>query len=485
MATITMDDINTISADSPSATELKMRIKLLAKSIEDRGNSTVNRAFVTKLPKADKWAEFASLTWIRTSGTVAKFKPYQYQIDLVKSIEESSNTIVLKSRQTGVSETVCSYLLCRALTEPGFAAVVFSKTQNDSSELGRRVRSMANSLQGEEFQYESDSNLQLSWKGRGKIYFLPASPRAARGIPSCSVLFLDEGAFLDGAAEIYRGALPTLSMLGDKGKVVCVSTPNSLSDWFANTWNDMAGDWNKVKIHYSQHPIYSADPNWAEKTRISRKMTTSAWNSEYECSFTSSDQQLYSPQLVAKAQTGDLIECGLIKREYVIGIDPNAGGNDYFCAIVIDSTIAPYKVVAMYRENNKSSAHSLKYVVQLIEYFNPDRVVIEKQAMGAVISEALQIHLPKYAIENFNTNRSSKTIATDRILYMLENDQLVIPWAESAGGIIGSELLAFQQLENGRREAANGQHDDSVMALAFALSAIPDRSPTQDFFNNI
>lgn len=485
MALITMDDVNTLAADSPSAADLKARIKLLAKNIESRGNSTVNKAFTTKLPGASEWENFASLTWIRTSGTIARFKPYKYQRDLVRSIEASSNTIVLKSRQTGVSETVCSYLLCRALTEPGFAAVVFSKTQNDSSELGRRVRAMANSLQGEEFEYESDSNLQLSWKGRGKIYFLPASPRAARGIPSCSVLFLDEGAFLDGAAEIYRGALPTLSMLGDKGKVICVSTPNSLSDWFANTWNDLAGDWNKVRIHYSQHPIYSADPDWAEKTRISRKMTTSAWASEYECSFTSSDQQLYSPQLITKAQTSNLIECGLIRREYVIGIDPNAGGNDYFCAIVVDSTALPYSVVAMYRENNKSSAHSLKNVVQLIEYFNPDKVIVEKQAMGTVISEALQLHLPKYAIENFNTSRASKTIATDRILYMLENHQLQIPKAETPGGIIGSELLAFQQLENGRREAAAGQHDDSVMALAFALSAIPDRTPTADFFNHL
>jgi hypothetical protein len=83
---------------------------------------------------------------IQTSGTVQPFDPYGFQVDLIQTIEENQNTVICKSRQMGISETICCWLLMRSLTEPGFSAVVFSKTQADSSELGRRIREMAISL---------------------------------------------------------------------------------------------------------------------------------------------------------------------------------------------------------------------------------------------------------------------------------------------------------------------------------------------------
>ena len=459
---------------------------------------------LTALPGVDQWPEFARRTWIRTSGTVAPFDPYPYQEALVKSINDHPNTIVLKSRQMGASETVCNYLLCRALTERGFAAVVFSKTQSDASELGRRVRAMANSIEGETIKYLTDSNTQIAIEGRGTLYFLPASPRAARGIPSCSVLFLDEAAFLDGAEEIYRGAMPTLSMVGERAKVIVTSTPDTEVDWYGSLWTqgtpadwysyiergeikelneklqDVGDTWNRVAIHHSEHPLYGKDPQWAAKTRESRRMTLSAWNQEYELSFGSTDSQVYPSDLVLKAACGHWRECGVVNRQYVIGIDPNAGGRDYFTAIVLDITDKPYEVVGMYRENGRSTEYSLRHVKELIEDYMPQRVIVEKQAMGSVIAEALQAVLPNYAIELFSTSRPSKVTATDRVLFLLEREELVYP-----SGIIADELRAFRQLEGGGREAASGHHDDTVMALSMACSLIPELPNTAGFFAHI
>jgi hypothetical protein len=465
-----------------SVSALRKRVERLQAELERRKAraNTYESPTPSKLPTVQNWPDFARLTWIRTSGTVAPFNPYPYQEDLVQAINAAPNILVNKSRQTGVSETVCNYLLCRAQTERGFAAVIFSKTQQDASELGRRVRAMANSLRGETIRYLTDSTTQLAFEGRGTLYFLPASPRAARGIPSCSVLFMDEAAFLDGAAEIYRGAMPTLSMVGDDAKVIVVSTPDTELDWFGQLWHSDEGDWRKVEIHYSQHPIYGADPEWARKTRESRRMTLAAWNSEYELQFGATDTQVYPNDLINQAARGHWHECGSINRSYVIGIDPNAGGADYFVAVVLDITTYPYEVVGMYRENGKSTDYSLKHVKTLIEDYLPQRVVVEKQAMGSVIAEALQQVLPQYAIETFNTSRSSKIVATDRILYLLERNELVFP-----PGIIADELRAFQQQENGVRQAVNGAHDDTVMALAFACSLIPETPATASFFDNI
>lgn len=472
--------------------------------------STANK---TKLPGATDWPAFAAQTFIRTSGTIAPFVPYKYEADLIRTIHSNKNTVVLKSRQMGASESVASYLACRAATEPGFAAIIISKTQNDSSDLGRRVRYMLNSIQGQNFRYETDSNTVVSITGGGTLYFLPGSPRAARGIPSGSVLWIDEAAFVDGAEEIYRAATPALSMLGDAAKTIITSTPDAETGWYSGLWHHgtptdwydavqaaianppegeklieqlnerllrIGDDWARVAVHWTQHPVYNADPEWADKTRIQRRLTQRAFDAEFNLCFGATDTQIYPTDLLRRATRGRWRECGSVGRTYVIGIDPNAGGNDYFVALVLDITTTPYEVVAMYRQNGKSTEYSLRHVKELIDDYLPHRICIEKQAMGAVIAEALQNIVPNYAIETFSTSRPSKITATDRVLYYLERDELIFP-----EGVIVDELRAFQQKESGQREAAPGAHDDVVMALAFACSLVPDTPNTAGFFAHI
>jgi hypothetical protein len=490
---------------SSTLTALRTRVAALAKEARTRERqraSFTQTTNQTPLPGADRWPAFARRTWINTTGTVAPFNPYDYQIDLVAEVHGGTNIIVNKSRQVGVSETVVNYLACRGATEPGFTAVIFSKTQKDSSGLARRARMMLNSIQGHRFAYESDSNTMIAIKGGGTLHFLPGSARASRGIPSCSVLWLDEAAFVEGAEAIYAAAEPTLAMLGDAGKVIITSTPDMELGFFGNFWHknlfpdwydyvkrrafdelndrlaEIEDDWTRVAIHYSQHPIYSADPEWAAKRRAAKNIPMPVWNAEYELSFGSTNSQIYPASLVKRAARAAHLECGLINRDYVVGIDPNAGGDDYFVALVLDITSYPYAVVAMYRENGRSTKYSLTHVKALIEDFVPRRVCIEKQAMGAVIGEQLQDVLPNYAIELFNTNRVSKNTATDRVLFHLEQDHLIFP-----PGPVSDELRAFQRKEDGKREAAAGYNDDTVMALAMAVSLIPENVPTAAFFD--
>ncbi|MDP6190443.1 MAG: hypothetical protein QF872_06510, partial [Gammaproteobacteria bacterium] len=131
------------------------------KELAEKRLISTGSGFEPKFPTADHWDEFAPLTWIRTSGTVKPFNPFEIQRKLVQSICAHQYTIVLKSRQVGASETVCSYLLCRALTEPGFSAVVFSKTATDSGALGKRIRAQAASIDDSGIEFTTESNSEL------------------------------------------------------------------------------------------------------------------------------------------------------------------------------------------------------------------------------------------------------------------------------------------------------------------------------------
>lgn len=480
---------------------LRTRLARIEKEVELREAAARQHAsakLVTTLPAVKDWENFAPLTWIQTgeeSGpSVEQFNPYQFQKDFIQILHRARRIQVLKSRQIGISEVICSYLLNRALTEPGFTAVIVSKTGKDSQELAKRVRFMAESLKGEPLTWLSNNDSRLSWRGRGTLHFLPATGRGGRGIPACSVLFLDEAAFIDDVKAIYQGANPSLMKLGKAGKVIVVSTPGMESDWYGQLWTtglpsdwydyverrDFIGlqamldevgkedGWARVALHYSMHPQYGADPKWAETYRKQEKFTKAQWDAEFELKFGSTASAIYPSILVKACAKGVFAECGMANRIYSIGVDSNGGADDYFTAIVMDITSKPRKIVAMYRENYRSSPYSVKKIKDLIDDYLPTKIIVEKNSMGGVIAEALALQSAGTEIQLVYMSDTVKNAITDRTLYMMEDGDLMFP-----DGIIADEHRAFRRDEKGRRSAGGSAHDDTVIATALAAMAAP------------
>lgn len=480
---------------------LKVRIAKLEAEIsrhEEAALSHASAKLVTTLPSVKDWEKFAPLTWIKTGdeagASVEQFHPYDFQKEFIARLHVSQTIQVLKSRQIGISEVICNYLLNRALTEPGFTAVIVSKTGDDSAELAKRVRFMAESIKGEKLIWLSNSDRRLSWKGRGTLHFINATGRGARGIPACSVLFLDEAAFIEGVKDIYQGASPSLMKLGKAGKIIIVSTPDMEADWYGEMWTDgLPSDWydyverrdfeglqavldevekedhwTRIALHYSMHPEYGADPEWPERYRKLRKLTKNQWAAEFDLKFGATGNAIYPSDLVKKVSVGRLSECGMANRVYSMGVDPNGGGDDYFTAIVLDITSKPCSVAAIYREHNRSTPYSVKKVNDLIESYMPSKVIIEKNSMGITVSEAIALQNTGYEIELVYMSDVIKNAITDRTLYMMEDDDLIFP-----DGIIATEHRAFRKDEKGKRSAGGSHHDDTVIGVALAAMAAP------------
>ena len=102
----------------------------------------------------------------------------------------------------------------------------------------------------------------------------------------------------------------------------------------------------------------------AEKTKRRSKLTDRAFRQEYELDFVASDAQIYQPDLVELACNGECIEAGFIGREYVMAVDPAAGGDDFWCSIVMDVTRVPYRVVNVFRMRHKSSDFCIKQIIE-------------------------------------------------------------------------------------------------------------------------
>lgn len=444
------------------------------------------------------WPEFAAQTLVASGGRYVPFVPYEFQSDLVRIIREVQNVYILKSRQTGISETIISYMLSNAIRRKAWTGVCFSKTGEDASELASRIKGQASTLRERCPPLPKDSMRKLVFKGAGSLHFLPPTERAARGIPSASFLLFDEAGFIDKLKGIETGALPTTSMLGDRARHVWCTTPNGRSGTFSEHWFEDHGEevidptpqgpagwprvrispdkqFAKVAIHYSMHPIYGEDPDWAEKTRRKRQLTKMQWNQEYELDFAASDRQLYDHDLIEAAEVGTW-ELPRRTGIYVMGIDPNGGGSDDFCAIVLDVTQSPWRVVAGYAESGRSRDYSLRHCAKLVDQYNPDLVCVEKNGVGCAVAEAILTLRPGTEIEEFSTSETFKVLITDRVALLLEQHELIIPDEEFPGepdhtNKLGDQLRNFRVDEKGKRNAATGWKDDGVMALAAACQA--------------
>lgn len=465
------------------------------------------------------WAIFAPMTQIQTSGTVKPFEPYDYQIDLIKAIDSTQNTVICKSRQMGVSETICCYLLMRALTESGFSAVVFSKTQADSSELCLRIQTMADSLGDMCPVMKTRSATKIAFKGLGRIHFLPVTARSARGIPSVSVILFDEAAFIDGIDGVYQAAMPTLSMLGDRGKVIFNSTPNGRTGLFYRLIMAGAGEakrvnetlteirqpannivpfqrgqnpntrswehkkWAKVFLHWRSHPLYGADPLWAEKTRLERQLTEAQWDQEYELQFSEGQKNVFSLELIEKAAIGQWQEPQKGRR-YLAGIDPSFGGGDFFRCQIWDVTRTPYQLAAEYGASRKTKDTNIAQSILLLEQYKPGITSVETNSGGSLILEDLTRLKPAWNWQGVCTTSTSKLINTDRLVLLLEREQLRFP-PDSA---IAQEMPHFVETIKGAsrlRNAESGMHDDAVMAAAIAFASLDQMPASSNWMKSL
>ncbi len=450
---------------------------------------------------------FAPMVTVESAGSVVKFNPYDYQSDLIRSVENNSKIVITKSRQMGISETICCYLLMRAATEPGFTAIVFSKTLDDSGALGRRIRHMAQSLGSLCPDFASESDKKLSFKRLGSISFLPGTSRSARGIASVSVIFFDEAAFIDGIDGIYQAAGATTSMLGDKAKFIFNSTPNGRAGLFyrllisgvddkkrslqackevgepsnsivpfdrvgKHTRSWVTNGWCKIFLHWRVHPVYGKDPDWAEKKRTAEQLTQAQWDQEFELAFSEGSTAVFPQDLVEAASIGHWSD-PIPGRKYIMGIDPAFGGSDAFVSQVWEIYRGQYSLVSEYSATHTSKTINIQRTIELIDQYKPINVNIEVNSGGGIILEDLSKKRSAVRWGEVNTGNRSKIENTDRIVLMLERQQIEFPEDSNLAKemmhfveTIGSKMKATTRT----RAAESGFHDDSVMAAAITFA---------------
>ncbi len=310
-----------------------------------------------------------------TSGdTTMPFALWPWQAALIEAWQNESLTIVLKSRQVGVSELAHAYALWRARFFDSQRILIVSKTQPAAEDLLRRLQFAYAHLpswlqaRNERGLPEPPDTCYLS-KQTGSAFIFDhmdkqghASPSLIRSLPatkstgrsaSATLVILDEWAYQQFDYEIWTAIAPTVA---NGGRLVGISTANGMRGVFYEMWvAAMRGDndFFPVFIPWAAHP--DRDDAWYQKQ--SRQYEQAKLHQEYPRepteAFISSGNPVFDPvyinriaqeiedeRLTPLEQTSGLTvyEAPDPAHSYVIGADVAEGmlKGDWSAAVVID-----------------------------------------------------------------------------------------------------------------------------------------------------
>lgn len=416
---------------------------------------------------------------------------YPFQRTAITSINDNRRVIVKAGRQVGKTTMVVGYILWYILfNEDKFVAILANKAPT-AREILNRIKTAYESLpfwlqQGVKVWNKGDIELENNCR----VMATSTASSAIRGY-SISLLYLDEFAFVPSniAEEFFTSVYPTISS-GETSKILISSTPNGMNHFY-KMWTDATENRNGfISIEANWRQVPGRTEEWAaEQLKV---LGEEKYYQEMECEFHGSAGTLISGRILKtlafKAPKPGSTLLGLsIHQEpiqgnrYIMIVDTARGrGLDYSAFVVIDVTEIPYKVVAVYRDNEISPMVYPSIIKKIGEYYNQCYILVEINDNGQHIAESL---FYDYEYENIlctgevnkkigltwsfsngvqrgiRTTKSVKRMGCVMMKSLIENYKLIVEDFH-----IISELSTFIN-KGSSYEAEEGSHDDLVMCL--------------------
>jgi len=308
---------------------------------------------------------------------------------------------------------------------------------------------------------EQEKRLELINGGVVELWSLDSAD-SGRGRKYATVV-VDEAAMIPTLGEAWQQSIrPTLTDL--QGSAWFLSTPKGMNYFkvlFDRGQDGQREDWASWQMPTSDNPFLP--PEEIEAARLD--MTEAAFNQEYLALFVNWEGSVF--RRVGEAATATPTTEPEPGHDYVIGCDWGRS-NDYTVFVVLDTTTRT--MVTMARSNRVDYMVQCGRLRALNEHWHPRQILAEQNSIGQAVIE--QLIRDGLRIEPFTTTNASKAQAVEALALAFERGEIQI----LDDAVLVSELVAYQaeRLPSGlmRYGAPCGQHDDCVMALAIAWSAV-------------
>jgi len=407
------------------------------------------------------------------------FKLYPYQEKMFKHFNDNRFSIVLACRQSGKSISSVGYLLWYALFHPEKTIAVLANKGATAREMLARVTLMLENLPF--FLQPGCKALNkgsIEFSNNSRIVAAATSGSSIRGM-SVNLLFLDEFAFVENAAEFYTSTYPVVSS-GKDTKVIITSTANGIGNTYHKIWEGAVQGINEYKpFRVDWWDVPGRDEEWKKQTIANTSQLQ--FDQEFGNTFFGTGNTLIEGQVLLDLRAKpplEMFEGGDLKvyerpvddHDYIMCVDVAQGrGQDYSTFNIIDVSTRPFKQVCVYRNNKISPILFPNIIHKYATLYNEAYVVIESNDQGMVTCVGLyqdleyeNMHVESAVKANalgIRMDKKVKRMGCSAIKDVIESYKLDIVDEETIMEI--STFIA----KGVSFEASDGNHDDLVMNL--------------------
>jgi len=440
--------------------------------------------------------------WIQhpTRGRV-QFNLYPFQEGTLKLLQKNDRSIILKSRQLGISTLSAGISLWMMVFQKDKSILVVATKQDTAKNLVTKVKFMYDQLPSWlQIGFTENNKLALRLKNGSQVKAVSAAGDAGRS-EAISLLIIDEAAFIETNKidEIWGSSQQTLST---GGRAIVLSTPNGTGNFFHKMWTKAEEGTNgfvPIKLHWSVHP--ERNQEWRDKQDDELGLRMAA--QECDCDFTTSGHTVFENELMKFIEETNIcnplekrgIEGGLhiweypdYTRKYIITADVARGDSkDYSAFHIID--IEESKQIGEFKAQIGTKEFGHMLVAMATEYnnallvienanigWNTIQVVIDKgynnlyyspkgeaaTNADAFLAKGYDITDTTKMVPGFTMSMKTRPLVIGKLDAYLKDKAITIQGKRTL-----EEMKTFIWL-NGKPEAQIGYNDDLVMSLATA-----------------
>jgi len=221
------------------------------------------------------------------------FNLYDFQGKVLNLWKENPYSMVLKSRQLGISTLAAGYSLWLMLFHKDKNILCIATKQETAKNMVTKTKFMFDHLPSWlKIEAIENNKLTLRLNNGSQIKATSAASDAGRS-EAVSLLIIDEAAFIDGIDAIWASAQQTLAT---GGGAIVLSTPFGTGNWFHRTWELAETKENQflpIKLPWFVHP--ERDQKWRDQQDKDLGDPRLAAQ-ECDCDFTTSGDVVFYPE---------------------------------------------------------------------------------------------------------------------------------------------------------------------------------------------
>ncbi|MDB4319858.1 terminase family protein [bacterium] len=329
-----------------------------------------------------------------------QFGLYPFQDKVLNVWKDNPYSMVLKSRQLGISTLASGYSLWLMTFHKDRNILALATTQATARNLISKIQFMWENLPSWlKVDAVENNKLSLRLSNGSKAQAKSSNADAARS-EAVSLLIIDEAAFIDNIAETWASAQQTLAT---GGGAIVLSTPYGTGNWFHKMWvsaESQENDFIPIKLPWFVHP--ERDKEWRDKqdTLLGDPMLAAQ---ECDCDFSTSGNTVFTSEWLEFIKTTTIQEpmerrgvdqnlwvweAADYSRDYMIVADVARGdGKDFSGCHVMD--VLTNTQVAEYKGQLPPKEFGY-FLTGLATEYNNAMLVVENANIGWATLDAVQ-----------------------------------------------------------------------------------------------